>query len=129
MSVLPALVLATLLPLAVLTRWTLALEPGKGPQGGEAIFLGWLVVALWLTGTSVAAAVRLAAHAPGFVRLAVAPVAALVASALFFWLVFALLNDATLAGVPAAKAHGQTWLAALLVGALVLLEAWILGRR
>ncbi|MBI4467801.1 MAG: hypothetical protein HY650_00595, partial [Acidobacteria bacterium] len=51
-------VAATFIPLIVLTRWTLVLTPGGGPQGGEAIYLGWFMVALWFTFISLISTVK-----------------------------------------------------------------------
>ena len=128
MTILSVLALATFLPLVVLTSWTLDIKPGAGPQGGEVIFLGWLMVALWLTLLTLLAAVRHTAGSAVF-RYAGVPAGVLVGAALFFWLVFHLLNDASLVEVPRARGRAEIFAAAGLVGGLILANGFLLRSK
>lgn len=47
-----AVLLVSLVPLWVVMDWMRAMQPGKGPQGGEAIFLFLLLVLMILFGVS-----------------------------------------------------------------------------
>jgi hypothetical protein len=128
-TLLVLLAAATCLPLVVLTRWTLDLKPGAGPQGGEAIFAGWLILALWLTFLSVLAAVRITAGAPPLARFVGTPAAVVFASGVLFWIVFALLNHSSLAEVPRPRAKAEIYAAATLVLAVIAANGWLFRRR
>lgn len=129
MMVFTALVAATLVPLFFLTRATLALEPGAGPQGGEMLFAGWLMTAAWLTLVSLVSAVRVTRASPWVQQFLVAPAVTFVGVVLLFWLVFHLLNDSSLAEVPRGRAQIEVWLAAGLVAGLVVANVVALRRR
>ena len=118
----------TFLPLIVLTRWTLDMKPGAGPQGGEVIFLGWLMVALWLIFVSLISAVRLAKGAPALTRFLWAPGATAIALIFLFWLVFYFLNHSSLSGVEPWRAKGEIWLASGMVAAVILANLILLRR-
>jgi hypothetical protein len=117
---------ASLLPLMVLARWTFELKPGAGPQGGEVIFLGWFLLAGWLTVVSVVSSARLVPSSDrtltryvltGLGGLGIAVVTVIVA--------FVLLNAASVAGTPALRARQDLWGAVALFVALIASNLWV----
>jgi hypothetical protein len=110
-TVFAVLVALTCLPVFVLTSWTLDIKPGAGPQGGEVIAMGWLLVFMWLGAVTVFSAVRQAGAAAG--------AAAFVAAVLLFWFCFWLLNHSSLTGVSPARAKAEIWASAAITGAVI----------
>jgi hypothetical protein len=129
MTAFAVFVAATCLPLLLLTRWTLEMKPGGGPQGGEALFAGWLLVALWLTLVTAVSGMRHAAGSPALVRWIAVPIAVVVGSAIFFTLVFWLLNDSSLVETPRSRGKAEIWLATALVFGLIAANVLALLRR
>lgn len=120
---------ALLLCLAGLLRWTFALKPGAGPQGGELLFLCWCVALVWLGIATLATLIAVggAAGWPGWLRRFAAPVAAGIALVVLFGHVFWRLNEATVPGVAVEAARRHLWIGggiALLVAAANLLARW-----
>jgi hypothetical protein len=125
-----ALLLLTLLPLSLLTVWTLQIKRGAGPQGGEILFLGWIMLFFWLASASaVSAAASTLGGATGIIRFVVLPVAVFIAAAICFVAVSVLLNHASLAEVPAAQSKLEIIGAALVVAGLIAGNVWLLRWR
>jgi hypothetical protein len=86
-----------IVPVALAIKWTLDLEPGKGPQGGEAIVLFLLVAMLGIAGCAVVNALRLYRGAPrtgaiGWLRRLIVVLGAVLAGLVAFWM---MLDKAT----------------------------------
>ena len=120
------LVASSLLPLLVLARWTFELEPGAGPQGGEVIFLGWFLLAGWLTLITVASSHRLvAAQQRTAARYVLTGVAALGVAVATCVVAFILLNASSFAGTPPVRARQELWGALGLFVALIAANLWV----
>ena len=117
---------ASLLPLTVLARWTFELKPGAGPQGGEVIFLGWFLLAGWLTVISVASSARLVPSADRtLTRFVLTGIGGLGVAIATVVVAFVLLNAASLAGTPPLRARQDLWGAVALFVALIASNLWI----
>jgi len=109
-SVAIAVAALTLLPILALSRWTLAFKPGAGPGGGEFIFLGWFLMAGWLSFLSVAASVRyMATHEPTLFRFLIGGGLALFLSVAAFAIAFILFNRASLSGTVFVVSRLENW--------------------
>jgi hypothetical protein len=89
--------LAWAIPMGVTLKWLYDLEPGKGPQGGEAIVLLLLVAVAGLAFCTVVNALRLwatgaAVSRIGWLRRLLVVLAGVLAALVAFWL---LLDKAT----------------------------------
>jgi hypothetical protein len=122
------LIAVSLAPLAALARWTFALKPGAGPQGGEALFVGWFLLAGWLTLVTVASSVRVVSPLNRTVTRYLLTMAGGFGIAVATSIVaFVLLNSASLVETPPLRARLDVWGAFALFAALIAadLRAWV----
>jgi hypothetical protein len=108
----------------VLARATLAIRPGKGPQGGEVIFLGWCLLMLALAVLSLVTLLSHGlAHADGVFVVLLRLAGALPVLGLLFAGVLALLGRATRDDAHPLRSRPQVLLAAGLVLGVAMLNA------
>jgi hypothetical protein len=94
-----AVLLLSLAPLYVVMDWLRTMQPGKGPQGGEVVFLFLFLALMIIVGVSFVNGLMWA-HLqpwPWAVRYLLVPLALIVAWSLLLWLIFWLANTASLA--------------------------------
>jgi hypothetical protein len=105
-----AVLLVSLIPLWFIMDWMRTMQPGKGPQGGEAVFIFLLLVLMILIGVSFVNGLMWAGLQPWSwaKRYLLFPLGLIVAWAFANWLIFALTNATT--GVDIAPAtRTLTW--------------------
>lgn len=117
-AVLAVLSALSLVPLALLVRATRQIVPGKGPQGGEAIFLFWFLMLAWTWVVASAAFVStgLVVGSSPLVRWVLWPAASLVGVTAWVVVAFAFLANG--ADPPAGATR---------MGAGVPLAGWLTG--
>ena len=125
-----ALLLLTLAPLGLLTWWTLQMKRGAGPQGGEILFLAWIMLFFWLSCASfVSTASSTVGGASALIRFALLPAAVFIGTAVCFVAVSALLNHASLSEVPAVQSRLEILAAALVVATVIAANVWLVRIR
>jgi hypothetical protein len=94
-----AVLLLSLLPLYVVLDWLRTMQPGKGPQGGEVVFLLLFLAIMIVVGVSFVNGLMWAHLRPWSwaTRYLLFPLALIVAWGLLLWLIFWLSNTASLA--------------------------------
>jgi hypothetical protein len=105
-----AVLLVSLVLLWFVMDWMRTVQPGKGPQGGEAVFIFLLLVLMILIGVSFVNGLMWAGAQPWSwaKRYLLFPLGLIVAWFLAGWLIFALTDTAT--GVDAtAQTRNFTW--------------------
>jgi hypothetical protein len=105
-----AVLLVSLVPLWVVMDWMRTMQPGKGPQGGEAIFIFLLLVVMILIGASLVNGLMWAGLQPWSwaKRYLLFPLGLIAAWIVAGWLIFALTDTVT--GVDAtAQTRTLTW--------------------
>jgi formate hydrogenlyase subunit 4 len=121
------LVASTFIPVFFVGRWTMSMKRGGGPQGGEALFLFWLMLMMWIGWVSMStASAYIAPLKAGPLRSFMLHVGVFVALVMFMCKIGAILNDASLSDISDAQARNGNLLgiglfAALIVGNLILL--------
>ncbi len=105
-----ALLLVSLVPLWYVLDWMRTMQPGKGPQGGEAIFLLLVLVLVILIGVSFVNGLLWAGTQPWSWarRYVLFPLGMIVAWIAAIWLIFALTGTATDVDV-APQTRSLTW--------------------
>lgn len=131
MKVWTLLVASTFLTLFLVARWTLSIKRGAGPQGGEFLFMCWLVLFMWAVLISVSTAITYVTAHPsgGMVRSLGIPLASAVATILLCWVVTVLLNNASLSHITELQSRLQNWSAFLLYALLIVANLWFITRR
>lgn len=131
MKVWTLLVASTFLTLFLVARWTLSIKRGAGPQGGEFLFMCWLVLFMWAVLISVSTAITYVTAHPsgGMVRILGIPLASAVATILLCWVVTVLLNNASLSHITELQSRLQNWSAFLLYALLIAANLWFITRR
>lgn len=120
-TALAALSALSLVPLVLLVRATRAFVPGKGPQGGEALFLFWVLFLGWVWVASFAALVSAGLLLAGepLVRYVLLPGGALAGVTLWVGGAFFVLSrglEPSSASGPGASAVLAGLIAAALLG-------------
>ena len=97
-----AVLLLSLLPLYAVMDWLRTMQPGKGPQGGEAVMLLLFLVIMIVVGVSFVNGLMWAHLQPWSwaTRYLLFPLALIVAGGVLLWLIFWLTNTASLADEP-----------------------------
>ena len=105
-----AVLLVSLVPLGFVLAWMRTMEPGKGPQGGEVMFMLLVLALTMLIGVSLVNGVLWAGTQPWpwTRRYLLLPLAMIVAWIVVVWILFALVETATGIGV-SPQARTLSW--------------------
>jgi hypothetical protein len=105
-----AVLLLSLVPLWITLDWMRTMQPGKGPQGGEAVFLFLLLVLMILMGMSFVNGLMWAGIQPWswVQRYLLVPLGLIVAWVFVFWAIFAMTDMTTGIDVP-PRTRLLTW--------------------
>lgn len=112
----------SLVPIALLVKATRQVVPGKGPQGGEAMFLLWFLVFAWTWAAASTAFVSagLVLGSSPLVRYVLWPVASLVGVTAWVLVAFAFLAKGADPPAGASRMGPGVTLAGCLTGLLLL---------
>lgn len=106
-----AVLLISLVPLWAVMDWMRTMEPGKGPQGGEAIVLFLLLVVMVLIGVSLVNGLMWAGTQPWtwVQRYVLFPFCLIVGWGFALWLIFWLANESSLAETSPTARVAMWW--------------------
>jgi hypothetical protein len=124
------LVASTLVLLLFIARWTMSMKRGAGPQGGETLFLFWLMLMMWMTYVSMStASAYIAPLKAGPLGSFMLHVGVFVGLVVFMCKIGAILNDASLSGISDAQARNGNLLGIGLFTALIVANVALLVRH